>query len=239
MDGATSPVNAKRRSLSVEDAIVGRQSIRAFKADPVPQDILREVLRIASRAPSGSNIQPWRVWVATGTARHSLAEELTALYDAGAEEKRTYDYYPVKWFEPYLSRRRACGWGLYNTMGITRDDKTGMHDQRRQNYTMFGAPAAFFFAIDKDLELGSWLDYGMFLQSIMIAARDFGLETIAQAALANYPDVVKRRLGIPEDLTLICGMSIGYPDTEAKVNSFRTEREPVDAFTTWVEQAQG
>jgi len=235
MDNSREKDARTRQGLTVEQAIVGRQSIRAFLPTPVPRDILSEVLRIAARAPSGSNIQPWHVWVATGKARHELADEMARLFDAGAEERRTYHYYPQHWMEPYLSRRRACGWGLYQTMGIGRDDKAAMHAQRRQNYTMFGAPAALFFAIDKRLEVGSWLDYGMFIQSIMIAARDFGLETIAQAALANYPDVVKRRLAIPDHMTLICGMSIGYPDTAAKVNSFRTEREDVNAFTTWVD----
>jgi nitroreductase len=229
------PSDTGRIGLTVEDAITGRQSVRAFLRKPVPSDVIERILAIAGRAPSGSNIQPWRVWVVSDPALKALAAELAALFDAGVEEKRAYEYYPVNWYEPYIGRRRSCGFGLYNSVGIPRGDKAGMHAQRRQNYLFFGAPVCLFFSIDKKLELGSWLDYGMFLQSIMIAARDFGLESVPQAAVANYPDVVMRRLGIPDTQTLICGISLGYPDRAAKVNSFRTERAPIADFTTWID----
>ena len=189
----------------------------------------------AGRAPSGSNIQPWKVYVVDGAARDALAADLCHRYDTVGEGQREYEYYPVKWREPYLARRRACGWGLYSTMGITRDDKAGMHAQRRQNYEFFGAPTAFIFTIDRELEQGSWLDTGMFIQSIMISARQFGLETIPQAALANYHEVLRARLGIPGSEIVICGMGIGYPDTNAKVNTFTTDREPLENFVTWID----
>ncbi len=226
------------RTITVEEAIRGRKSTRAYLKKPVPREIIARILTTAGRAPSGSNIQPWKVHVVDGKARDELVADLLHRYDTVGEGTREYDYYPVKWYEPYLARRRACGWGLYSTMGITRDDKAGMHAQRRQNYEFFGAPAAFIFTIDRQLEQGSWLDTGMFIQSIMIAARQFGLETIPQAALANFHEVLRERLAIPQDQMVICGMGIGYPDADAKVNSFTTEREPLENFVTWVDALQ-
>lgn len=233
---------AGERAITVEEAIRGRKSTRAFLKTPVPRELINRILTTAGRAPSGSNIQPWKVYVFDGEVRDAIADDLCQRYDTVGEGAREYEYYPVKWYEPYLARRRACGWGLYSTMGITRDDKAGMHAQRRQNYEFFGAPTACIFTIDRQLEKGSWLDTGMFIQSIMIAARQFGLETIPQAALANYHEVLRARLSIPDDEIIICGMGIGYPDTSAKVNSFTTDREPLENFVTWIDtlkQAKG
>lgn len=226
----------ERMGLTVEDAIRGRQSVRAYLDKPVPRAVITRILETAGRAPSGSNIQPWKAWVVEGAPLRQLTDEILALYDKGGEGEREYNYYPVKWREPYLARRRACGWGLYNTMGITRNDKAGMHAQRRQNFDFFGAPMGLVFTIDRDLEVGSWLDTGMFLQSIMIAARQFGLETCPQAAFANFHEIIRRRLAVPAEEMVICGMAIGYPDATAKVNSFRTDREPVEAFTRFVDK---
>ena len=221
--------------ITVEEAIRGRKSTRAFLPTPVPRDLIARILTTAGRAPSGSNIQPWKVFVVDGAARDQLAADICHRFDTVGEGTREYEYYPVKWREPYLARRRACGWGLYSTMGITRDDKAGMHAQRRQNYEFFGAPVALIFTIDRELEQGSWLDTGMFIQSIMIAARQFGLETIPQAALANFHEVLRARLDIPQDQIVICGMGLGYPDTNARVNSFTTDREPLEKFVTWID----
>lgn len=226
------------RAITVEDAIRGRKSTRAYLKTPVPRELIARILTTASRAPSGSNIQPWKVFVVNGKARDDLVADLLHHYDTAGEGTREYEYYPVKWREPYLARRRACGWGLYGTMGITRDDKAGMNAQRRQNYEFFGAPAALIFTIDRELEQGSWLDTGMFIQSIMIAARQFGLETIPQAALANFHEVLRARLGIPQSEIVICGMGIGYPDVDARVNSFTTDREPLENFVTWIDALQ-
>jgi nitroreductase len=232
-------VPGERVGLTVEDAIRGRQSIRAFLKTPVPRPLIRRILETAGRAPSGTNIQPWKVYVFDGKARDDITAEMCHAYDTVEEPTRPYNYYPVKWREPYIGRRRACGWGLYGTMGITRDDKEGMRLQRRGNYDLFGAPVGLIFTIDKDMELGSWLDTGMFVQSVMIAARQFGLETCPQAALANYHELLRKRLAIPEIEQVICGMALGYPDTTAKVNTFRTDREPVDVFTTFVDEVRG
>lgn len=228
-------INGERRDLTIEDAIRGRQSIRAFEKTPVPRAIITRILETAARAPSGSNIQPWRTWVVDGVARDQLCDEILALYDANGEGRREYNYYPVQWREPYLARRRACGWGLYSTMGITRENKAGMHAQRRQNFDFFGAPCGLVFSIDRDLEIGSWLDCGMYVQTVMIAARQFGLETCPQAAFANFHEIIRKRLGVPQDQIIICGMALGYPDASAKVNSFRTDREPLGVNVHFVE----
>lgn len=225
----------ERIGLTVEEAIVGRQSIRAYAKTPIPHEVVSRVLETAGRAPSGSNIQPWKVWVVEGEPLKGLTDEVLKAYDTTGEAQREYNYYPVNWREPYQARRRACGWGLYGTLGITREDKAGMHAQRRQNFEFFGAPMGLIFTIDRDLETGSWLDCGMYLQSVMIAARQWGLETCPQAAFASFHTVIRERLAIPDAEMVICGMAIGYPDTSAKVNSFRTEREPLSTFVRFVE----
>lgn len=227
------------RAISVEDAIRGRKSTRAFLQKPVPHELISHILDIANRAPSGSNTQPWKVWVLDGKPKDDLVRDILQIYDTTGEGKREYNYYPVNWREPYLARRRACGWGLYSTMGITREDKKGMHAQRRQNYEFFGAPVGLFFSLDRDMEIGSWLDCGMFIQSVMVAARQFGLETCPQAAFCSFHEVIEKRIGIPETEMLVCGMALGYPDKDAKVNSFTTEREALESFVRWVGELKG
>jgi nitroreductase len=222
--------------MTVEEAIVGRHCYRAFLPRPVPRELIQRILKIAGRAPSGSNIQPWRVWVLDGAVKQAMSRELTDLYDAGKGHKREYNYYPVKWREPYLARRRACGWGLYGVLGIARGEKDKMHAQHRRNFLFFDAPVGLIFSIDRDLELGSWVDYGMFLQSVMLAARPFGLETCPQAAFLEFSRVLRRRLAIPAEQTIVCGMALGYPDPDAEVNTFTPERIGVEEFVTWVEE---
>ena len=224
--------------ITIEEAISGRRSVRAFLERPVPHELILNLMRIAGRAPSGSNVQPWKVWVLEGALKAEVARDLADRYDRGAVTPREYNYYPEKWREPYLARRRACGWGLYGTLGIGRAEKEKMHAQHRRNFLFFDAPVGLIFSIDRDLELGSWLDYGMFLQSIMVAARQFGLETCPQAAFLIFYDVLQRRLGIPAEQQIVCGMSLGYPDPAAKVNAFSPERMPAEDFVTFVSQLQ-
>ncbi len=221
--------------MSVEEAITGRRSIRGYLDKPVPREAIEKILRIASRAPSGTNIQPWHVYVLKGERKAALTAELMRMVKAGETDTREYSYYPEQWREPYLARRRACGFGLYNTLGIKRGDTVRMAEQHAKNWTFFGAPVALFFSIDSYLEKGSWLDYGMFLQSIMVAARAEGLATCPQAAFAYYPTPVKRIVGIPDTHSLICGMALGYEDTSAAANGFVTDREPIETFVTWVD----
>jgi nitroreductase len=224
--------------MTVEEAIVGRHCFRAFLPKPVPRELISRILKIAGRAPSGSNIQPWHVWVLDGAVKDSISRELVALYDAGKKDKREYNYYIEKWREPYLARRRACGWGLYDLLGIGKGDKEKMHAQHRRNFQFFDAPVGLIFSIDRDLEKGSWLDYGMFLQSIMLAARPFGLETCPQAAFLDYHHTLQKRIGIPPEQTIVCGMALGYPDPDAPVNTFTPERIGVEGYVTWVEEVK-
>lgn len=224
--------------MTVEEAITGRHCYRAFLPRPVPRELIGRILKIAGRAPSGSNIQPWKVWVLDGAVKEAVSSELADLYDAGKVDKREYNYYPEKWREPYLARRRACGWGLYGVLGISRGEKAKMRAQHRRNFLFFDAPVGLIFSIDRDLEQGSWLDYGMYLQNIMIAARPFGLETCPQAAFLEFTRVLQRRLGIPSEQAIVCGMALGYPDPDVEVNAFTPDRIELEEFVTWVDELE-
>jgi len=222
--------------MTVEEAISGRQSIRAFLSKPVPRALIEQILTIASRAPSGTNAQPWRVWVLEGGAKEQLSRDLYDRFMRDEPAHYDYFYYLHEWREPYLARRRKTGWGLYGLLGIAKGDRAASKAQHARNFLFFDAPVGLFFTIDRDLGLGAWLDYGMFLQSIMIAARAFGLDTCPQAAFCQYHHIIEKRLGIPPDQILVCGMAVGYADPEAKVNQFRTDREPVSSFTTFIDR---
>lgn len=218
---------------AVEEAILSRRSVRGFLERPVEVALVRRLLLLAGRAPSGSNIQPWRAHVVTGAALARLTGALLLAHEAGEAEAREYEYYPVTWRSPYVERRRALGWQLYRLAGVERGDREGAARQHGRNYVFFGAPVGLVFAIDRDLEQGSWLDYGMFLQTLMIAARGHGLHTCAQAAIANYPGIVREALGIPEAQMIVCGMALGYADPEVAVNGLAAEREGVEGFATF------
>lgn len=202
-----------------------RRSIRAYKSDPVPPQTLRDIVELGRHAPSGSNIQPWRVHVLTGSSLRRVGGAIqSAFLNDEPGHKRDYDYYTDPVFEPYLKRRRECGWGLYGILGIGRGDHEKSKAYRASNYTFFGAPAGLIFTIERKLEKGSWLDYGMFLQTLMLAARARGLHSCAEASIASYPDVVRRELGLSEDWVVICGMAMGYADADAVVNTFQPSR---------------
>lgn len=220
--------------ISVIEAIEGRRSVRAFLPDkPVSRAKIERTLAIAGRAPSGSNIQPWKVHVVQGQPLQQLKAALHARHEAGDPGKREYNYYPVTWREPYLGRRRENGWGLYGILDIKRGDTAAMSKQHGRNFLFFDAPAALIFTLDKDMEIGSWLDTGMFIQSVMLAARGEGLETCPQAAHCNYADTVRAQLSISEDQSVVCGMALGYPDPNARANSFQATRIPVAEFVTF------
>jgi len=213
-----------------------RRSIRAYKSDPVPPQLLRDIVELGRHAPSGSNIQPWRVHVLTGATLKRVGGAIqSAFLNEESSHKRDYDYYTDPVFEPYLQRRRACGWGLYGILGIGRGDHEKSKAYRASNYTFFGAPAGLIFTIERKLEKGSWLDYGMFLQTLMLAARAKGLHTCAEASIASYPDVVRRELGLSNDWVVICGMAMGYADTDAVVNTFQPERIAVEDYASFLD----
>lgn len=216
-------------AVPVAEAIASRRSVRAFRPDPVDEATVREILEIASRAPSGTNIQPWRVYAVAGEAKERVTRAVLAAREAG-EEEHEYNYYPTEWREPYLSRRRKVGYDLYGLLGIQKGDKEKMWAQFGRNYVFFGAPVGLFFTIERDLGQGAWLDAGMFIGNVMAAARGFGLDTCPQAAWCGYHKAVRKALDIPGNEILLCGMSLGVADEEAPENALVTEREPADSF---------
>jgi nitroreductase len=229
------PPGLPPEGIPIARALLSRRSVRGFLPDPVPRSVVESILYLAARAPSGTNCQPWNVVACTGAVKDALVAELVAAHDsgrpAGAEE---YAYYPRHWRDPYLARRRKLGWDYYGLMGITRDDKAGMHIQHGKNYAFFGAPVGLFFTLDRDLEMGSWLDSGMFIQGVMVAARAYNLHTCPQAAFTPYHGIVRRHLGIPDGEILLCGMALGAIDDAVRENALGTEREPVGAFARFV-----
>jgi len=227
------PFERRHMLEAVLYALHSRRSIRGFLSDPVPESTVRELLSAAERAPSGSNIQPWRVHVLTGPVLKRLSDLLSDAFLSGRPERPEYAYYPTRWREPFLARRRETGWGLYRLASIARGDREGSRQQRARNYSFFGAPVGMVFSIDNDLEKGSWLDYGMFLQGLMTAARGYGLDTCPQAAIGNYPDIVHAELEIPDDRTIICGMALGWADIEEPTNALHTSRIPLETFVTF------
>lgn len=218
---------------SIIEAITSRRAVRAFLPEEVPQETIAQILEIAARAPSGSNIQPWHVDVVSGQTRDRLTKGICKRFDAGDFGEEAYQYYPDPWREPYLARRRATGWGLYAALGIERHEKDRMQAQHRRNFDFFDAPVGLIITIERDLPVGSWLDCGMFLQNIMIAARGFGLDTCPQQAFAAYHATIREVLKLPEDRTVICAIALGVADTTDPANGFSTAREPLEQFASF------
>ena len=218
--------------LGADQAILTRRSVRAFLPTPVPRAAVEEILTLASRSPSGSNIQPWKVRVVAGATRDRLCNAILAALDRDGEaaHQREWNYYPVNWREPFLARRRKIGWDLYGLLGIGKGDFDATEKQRRRNYEFFGAPVGMIFTLDEDLEIGSWLDLGIYIGAVMIAARGLGLDTCPQAAFANFHAVIRKELGIPEKEIIVCGMAIGHADESAPENQLVTERAPASTF---------
>ncbi|OGB22151.1 MAG: nitrobenzoate reductase [Burkholderiales bacterium RIFCSPLOWO2_02_FULL_57_36] len=226
------------RQKIVDEAITSRRSIRAFLPTPVAQEDVEAILHVASHAPSGTNTQPWKVYVLTGETKQRLSDEILKVYldpELSSQHSEEYHYYPQQWVSPYIDRRRKIGWDLYSLLGLGRDNKAGMQAQHARNYRFFDAPVGMIFTIDRILELGSWLDYGMFLQNIMVAARGRGLDTCPQAAFTQYHKVISSVLDLPDSEQVVCGMSLGFADPGKIENTLVTEREPVSAFVKFLE----
>ena len=229
-------------ATSVDAAITSRMSARAFLPQPVPRATLEHILQVASRAPSGTNTQPWKVYVMQGASRDTLVDKVCAAHDAmradpslAEQYREEYDYYPEKWVSPYIDRRRENGWSLYGLLGITKGDKDKMHAQHQRNYRFFDAPVGLMFTLDRVMGRGSLVDYGMFLQNIMVAARGHGLHTCPQAAWNGFAKIILPHIGAGESEMLVCGMALGYADPADPVNGFHSPREPVASFTHWLE----
>lgn len=217
----------------VDQAIRSRRSVRAFLPTPVAQEDIVAMLEVAARAPSGTNAQPWKVHVLTGEKLHRLSSAILAAYndpDVAKTHTEEYNYYPVEWRSPYIERRRKVGWDLYALLCLGRENKAGMHAQHGRNYQFFDAPVGFIFTIDRVMQQGSWLDYGMFLQNLMLAAKARGLDTCPQAAFTEYHRIIEQELDLPEDQIVVCGMSLGYADTNKVENTLVTERAAISDF---------
>jgi nitroreductase len=225
------------QTAAVDTAIATRRSVRAFLPTPVPRETIEQILGLAARAPSGTNTQPWNVCVLTGESKDGLSRKLLAAYDnfdEAATHREEYAYYPAEWRSPFIERRRKVGWDLYGLLGIAKGDKARMHAQHGRNYRFFGAPVGLMFTVDRVMQQGSWLDFGMFLQNIMIAARARGLDTCPQAAFTPFHRIVMPHIGAPAGHMLVCGMALGVADPDAVENTLVTEREPVSAFTRFL-----
>jgi nitroreductase len=227
--------NSSGAAASVDDAINSRQSVRAFLPTPVERATVEDLLKLAARSASGSNIQPWRVRVIAGDVKERLTK---AIFDAVERDgfepyQREWNYYPVNWREPFLARRRKIGWSMYNLLGVAKGDFEGTQRARMRNYEFFGAPIGMIFTLDEDLEIGSWLDLGIYLGTLMVAARGHGLHTCPQAAFADFHTIIRPLLNIPEKEVIVCGMALGHIDPDAPVNKLATERAPLDGFASF------
>lgn len=217
--------------MNISEAIHKRKSTRAFLTREVEREKIIRILETARHAPSGANTQPWQVAVVTGQQKKELQKQMVAAFERGELDAKDYHYYPEKWTVPYNGRRTSCGAQLYSALGIERQDKERRRMQWIANYRAFDAPVMLLFFIDSSLATGSYMDYGMFLQSLMLAAVDEGLATCPQAALAEFPNLVRQTLGYPDNALLLCGMALGYEDPDAAINHYRTPRETVENFT--------
>ena len=227
---------------AVDQAITGRHSVRAFTSQAVDKVTLLELLNVAARAPSGTNCQPWKVYVATGAARNRIVTEVCAIHDAARHDKElaaqyteAYPYYPEAWISPYIDRRRENGWGLYGLLGIEKGQKDKMHEQHQRNFKLFDAPVALFFTVNKVMGIGSKMDIAMMMQNLMVAAQARGLATCPQAAWNHYHKIVFPIVGAGDDEELVCGMALGYADETELVNKFITPRVKAEDFTHFVD----
>ncbi len=219
--------------MDIITAIKQRHTCRAYLAKPVAADLVEKILSAASWAPSGVNTQPWHVHVLTGEAKNALSTALIEARNTETPANPDYDYYPTKWDEVYAARRKDCGIRLYQALDIKKGDPEARLKAWNNNYSFFGAPVGIIFTIDTSLNTGSWLDMGMFLQNMMLAALEFGLATCPQASLAEFPDIVRQQLELADNQIVLCGMSLGYPDKDHPVNNYRLDRAKVSEFTKW------
>ena len=226
----------------VDDAITARHSVRAFLDTPVATETIKDILNVAARAPSGTNTQPWKVYVVTGQKRAEMIERVCAAQQAlfqqpelAEQYQETFAYYPETWISPFIDRRRENGWGLYGLLGIQKGEKEKMAAQQLRNYQLFDAPVALYFTVNKAMGIGSKMDISMMIQNVMIAAKARGLDTCPQAAWNHFHPIVLDVLDAPEDEELVCTVALGYADPDHIVNTFITPREPVENFTVFLD----
>ena len=226
----------------VDSVITARHSVRAFLDTPVDTQTIKDILTVASRAPSGSNSQPWKVYVVTGDTRAQLIDNIFAAKQAIADDpsladkfQETFPYYPTEWISPFIDRRREMGWGLYGLLGIQKGDKEKMAAQQDRNFKLFDAPVGLFFTVNKVMGIGSKMDIAMMIQNVMIAAKARGLDTCPQAAFNHFHPVVLETIGAGDDEELVCNVALGYADESDIVNTLITPRVPVDEFAVFLD----
>lgn len=226
----------------VDSVITARHSVRAFLDTPVDTQTIKDILTVASRAPSGTNTQPWKVYVVTGDTRAQLIDNIFAAKQAIADDpsladkfQETYPYYPTEWISPFIDRRRENGWGLYGLLGIQKGDKEKMAAQQDRNFKLFDAPVGLFFTVNKVMGTGSKMDIAMMIQNVMIAAKARGLDTCPQAAFNHFHPVVLETIGAGDDEELVCTVALGYADESDIVNTLITPRVPVDEFAVFLD----
>ncbi|WP_334127924.1 nitroreductase [Sneathiella sp.] len=218
--------------MKVSHAIKSRMTVRQFLDRPVPLETIREILEIAKRAPSGGNLQPWKVHVLTGEPLQALVREVEAKLMKGEAETPEYNVYPPDLVEPYRTRRRVVGEALYELIGVPRSDRPGKLRQLARNFRFFDAPVGLFFVLHRQMEIGQYADVGMFMQNIMLLAQEYGLDTCPQEAWARWPETLKKHLSLSDDEIMFCGMALGYRDPDAIINRLVTEREDFENFVT-------
>ena len=219
--------------MDLKTTLMERKSTRAFLDKKVPMDTINEIIEQSKTAPSGVNTQPWQVAVIQGDSKNNLCNKFEEAFRGGVKGSMDYKYYPVEWLDEYKQRRKGCGLMLYSTLNISREDKDRQLDQWALNYQAFNAPVILLFFIDRSMEKGSFMDYGMFIQSIMLSAVEKGLATCPQAALGEYPDIVRQEFPEYKDKMVLCGLALGYEDKGQIVNSYRTSREDISCFVRY------
>ncbi len=221
---------------AVDAAIASRRSVRAFLPTPVPRTTIEDILTVAARSASGTNIQPWRVRVLTGARKEALSTRiLEAFDDPDCEQKHRGEFpiYPSEWVSPFIDRRRKVGWDLYGLLGIGKGDRERTHRQHARNFRFFDAPVGMIFTIHRSLGYSAWIDYGMFLGNVMTAARGRGLHTCPQFAFTQFHGIIRDELGLADDEKVLLGMALGHEDTSAVENSLRTERAPLAEWASF------
>ena len=227
----------------VDDAIRSRHPVRAFLSTPVDAQIIKDILEVACRAPSGTNTQPWKVYVVTDKKRDEMVDrvckaqlEIYKHPEKAAEYQETFPYYPEKWISPFIDRRRENGWGLYGLLNIQKGEKEKMAAQQLRNYQLFDAPVGLYFTVNKAMGIGSKMDISMMIQNVMVAAKARGLDTCPQAAWNHFHPIVLEVLGASDDEELVCTVALGYANPDEIVNTFITPREPVENFTVFLSE---
>ncbi len=217
--------------MQISEAVANRKTVRAFLDTPISDDVIRSLLTKASRAPSGGNVQPWRIYVVNGESMVRFRKHVVSRTEP---EEAAYDVYPKGLKEPYRTSRFNVGEEMYALLNIPREDRGARIRRLMENYNLFGAPAAIFCYIDRQMGPPQWSDLGMFLQTFMLLALEEGLDTCAQEAWASRPKTVADFVGAPDELMIFCGVAIGYQDPDAPVNSLIARRESLEDFATFI-----